>query len=282
MKTLIIEEPQGMAALESLCQNAAMEAFSLRAVANRAIDIIPNLSHAFGEVLASQKTDKYDLGPLSVNVAVLNKALASANYLEIGKLNVFVPQGFQGNLKDYLTTVDMALEFTNGIQARMLQFNQLISALITDKGTRQSTKDLSTATEHMEQSREAVRMQLSKFSKDGSRVDRALLQNTYRSLGEIGETVMLAGDIINKANLLSIAEVTKLTTDAAELLRTLGEQAVENKVEGMSNEAYKSLSSATLTMARDVELHGILMFNVYQVKKSVEHTSTELITALRY
>jgi hypothetical protein len=50
----------------------------------------------------------------------------------------------------------------------------------------------------------------------------------------------------------------------------------------MSNEAYKSLSSATLTMARDVELYSLLMFNVYQVKKSIEHTSEALIQALRY
>lgn len=282
MKTFTIEEPQGMLALESLCANAALEAFSLRAVANRAADIIPNLSHAFREVLESQKTDKYDLRPISVNLTVLEKALKSANYLEIGKLNVFVPQGFTGNFKEYLQTVSMALNFSNGIQSRMLKFNQLVSALITDKGTRQSTKDLSTATNFMEQEREGIRMELAKFVKDGSRSDRASLQATYRSLGEITETALLASDIINEANKLSIAEVTKLSTDASELLAALGEQAMENNVEGMTNEAYKSLSSATLTMARDLELHGILMFNVYQIKKSVEHTSDELIQALRY
>lgn len=282
MKTFTIEEPQGMLALESLCANAALEAFSLRAVANRAADIIPNLSHAFREVLESQKTDKYDLRPISINLTVLEKALKSANYLEIGKLNVFVPQGFTGNFKEYLQTVSMALNFSNGIQSRMLKFNQLVSALITDKGTRQSTKDLSTATNFMEQEREGIRTELAKFVKDGSRSDRAPLQATYRSLNEITETALLASDIINEANKLSIAEVTKLSTDASELLAALGEQAMENNVEGMTNEAYKSLSSATLTMARDLELHGILMFNVYQIKKSVEHTSDELIQALRY
>lgn len=282
MKTFKIEEPKGMEALEELCSTAALEAFSLRAVANRAADIIPNLSHAFREVLASQKTDKYDLRPLSVNLTVLDKALKSANYLEIGKLNVFVPQGFQGNFKEYMQVVDMALNFSNGIQQRMLQFNQLVSALMTDKGTRQSTKDLSTATSDMETEREGIRKELAKFVREGSRSDRALLQDTYRSLQEVRDSILIAADVVEHATKLSIAEVTQLTNDASELLRALGEQAMAGKVEGMSNEAYKSLSSATLTMARDIELHGLLMFIVYQIKKSVEHTSESLIKALRY
>lgn len=282
MKELTLVEPMGIVALEELCSTAALEAFSLRAVANRAADIIPNLAHAFHEVMASQKGDKYDLKPMAVNITVLEKTLNSANYLEVGKLNVFVPQGFTGNFKEYLVVLEQALNFTNSIQARMTQFNQLVSALITDKNTRQSTKDLSTATSSMEREREGVRIELAKFIKEGSRSDRALLQDTYRSLAEIKECVFAAVNILDRANQVALAEVVKMTEDAAELLKALGEQAVDGKVEGMTPEAYKSLSSATLTMARDVELHSLLMFTTYQVKKSIEHTSDALIKALRY
>lgn len=282
MKELQLKELTGLIALEALCSTAAVEAFSLRAVANRAADIIPNLSHAFSEVLSEHKGDKYDLRPLSLNMVVLEKALNGANYLEVGKLNVYVPQGFTGNFKDYLGVLSQALIFTNSIQERMLKFNQLVSALISDKNSRQSTKDLSTATSGMEQEREGVRTQLAKFVKEGSRSDRANLQDAYRSLSEIKECAFLTADILDAANHLALAEVEKMTQDAAELLKALGEQAVEGKVEGMSPEAYRSLSSATLTMARDVELHSLLMFAVYQVKKSVEHTGAVLIQALRY
>lgn len=282
MKELQLEEPFGMIALEALTSTAALEAFSLRAVANRAADIIPNLAHAFNEVLTSHKGDKYDLKPLSVNITVLDRALKSANYLEIGKLNVFVPQGFTGNLKAYLEVLQVALNFTNSIQTRMVQFNQLVSAMITDKNTRQSTKDLSTATSNMEREREGIRLELAKFQKEGSRSDRALLQDTFGSLNEIKDCVFLTSDILSRANQITMAEVEVMTCDAAELLKALGEQAMAGKVEGMSPEAYKSLSSATLTMARDVELHSLLMFAIYQAKKSIEHTADALITALRY
>jgi hypothetical protein len=282
MKNLHIEETKGMVALEALCSTAALEAFSLRAVANRAADIIPNLSHAFKEVMANHTGDKYDLRPLSVNKVVLDKALKGANYLEIGKMTVYVPQSFQGNLKEYLIVLQMALNFTNGIEQRMVKFNQLVSALMTDKNTRQTTRDLSTATMDMETEREGIRKQLAGFTREGSRSDRASLQATFRSLGEISECVMLAGSILNHANDVALADVMKITQDASELLKTLGEQAVDGKVEGMSNESYKSLSSATLTMARDVELYSLLMFSAYQVKKSMEHTSDMLIQALRY
>lgn len=282
MKDLKLAEPTGMEKLEALCSTVAVEAFSLRAVANRAADIIPNLSFAFKEIMSSHKGDKYDLRPLSVNMPVLEKTLKGANYLEIGKLNVFVPQGFNGNLKEYLGVLMQALNFANGIQTRMLRFNQLVSALMTDKNTRQSTKDLSTATADMEKEREGVREQLAAFMKEGSRSDRASLQNAYRSLNEVTDCVRMGADMLDTANHVALADVMKMTEDAAELLKVLGEQALAGKVEGMSNEAYQSLSSATLTMARDVELYSLLMFNVYQVKKSIEHTSQALIQALRY
>jgi hypothetical protein len=219
---------------------------------------------------------------LSVNITVLEKALNGANYLEIGKLNVFVPQGFTGNFKEYLSVLDQALNFTNGIQARMMQFNQLVSALITDKNTRQSTKDLSTASSSMEGEREGVRMELAKFMKEGSRSDRGSLQEVYRSLAEVKECVFAVAAILDRANQVALADVEKMADDSSELLMALGEQAIEGKVEGLTPEAYKSLSSATLTMARDVELHALLMFTVYQVKKSVEYTGDALIKALRY
>lgn len=282
MKALQLEEPTGMEALVALTSTAALEAFSLRAVANRAADIIPNLSHAFTEVLSSFKGDKYDLKPLSVNKVVLDRALDAANYLEINKLNVFVPQGFSGNFKEYLQVLSTALVFTNGIKARMLQFNQLVSALITDKNTRQSSKDLSTATSNMEREREGVRMQLEAFQKAGSRSDRAQLGQVYASLNEVKECVFLAADLLSHANDVALNEVELMTREAGELLRALGDQAIAGKIENLSPETYKSLSSATLTMARDVELHSLLMYAVYQVKKSVEHTSDVLITALRY
>jgi hypothetical protein len=282
MKSLHLEEPTGMAALEALTHTAALEAFSLRGVANRAADIIPNLAHAFREVMAVSKSDKYDLKPVTVNMTVLAKALKGANYLEINRLNVFVPQGFIGNFKVYLEILDQALNFSNGIRDRMIQFNQLVSALITDKNTRQSTRDLSTATSAMEQERDGLRNELAKFVKEGGRSDRAALGSVYGSLNEVSECVFKAADLLQKANEVSIADIQQMSDDAADLLKGLADQAMEGKVEGLTPEAYKGLSSATLTMARDVELHSLLMFSVYQVKKAVEHTSEELIQALRY
>lgn len=282
MKSLQIVEPNGILALEALNATAALEAFSLRAIANRAADIIPNLSHAFSEVLSSYKADKYDLRPLSVNLTVFDRALKDANYLEIGKLNMFVPQGFVGNLRQYLDVLSSALNFTNSIQSRMVEFNQLVSALITDKNTRQSTRDLSTATSAMEQQRQAVRLELTKFQKEGSRSDRALLQDVYSSIADIKDCMFIMADILSHANQVTLSEVEKMTLDASELLKALGEQAMEGKVEGMTPEAYKGLSSATLTMARDVEMYSLLMYAVYQAKKSIEHNADVLIKALRY
>lgn len=283
MKHLQIQEVKGMEALEALASVAALEAFSLRAVANRAADIIPSLAHALTEALAVHKGDKYDLKPLSINHIVLKKALASASYLQVTSLNVFIPQGFKGNFSDYTTTLLLAVKFTNGIEARMTKFNQLVSALISDKSTRLSTSDLSTATNSMESEREIVRKALGEFvSPNGSRHNRASLGDVYRSLTEITDVNSKIVDLLEKANELTLLQVKKLADDASELLTVLGEEAAKGTIGELSNESYRSLASATLTMARDVELHSVLMFSVYQAKKAAEDTAAELIQVLRY
>lgn len=282
MKHLTIDTLQGIPALEAYCATVAVEAFSLKAVANRAIDIIPNLSHALNEVLSTYKGEKYDLKPLSVNRLVLQRTLKTADFLSIGKFNVYVPQGFTGNMKEYLVVFNQAMLFSNGIIGRMTKFNQLVSALMTDQNSRRSTKDLSIATTDMETEREGVRRALAEFTKEGSRSDRTPLQSVYRSLGEVEECVSMGGDILFAVQKVSLDEVEKLTSDASELLKALGEQAVAGKIDDLSPESYRSLSSATLTMARDVELFSLLMDRTYQIKKALEHTSEALIKTLRY
>lgn len=282
MKNLLLTPVDPIEQLEAITATAALEAFDLRSIGNRIADIVPAMVHAFRQYVHTHKSDKLDLRPLDVNRTILMKALGSASYLDIGRFAVCVPQGFSGSMVDYLAVMARAIEFTNGVKERMTEYNQLISALLTNKDTRKSTADLSTATSGMEKQRDAMRLALKEFGRVNSRSDRQDLAKTYRNLSEITESVDTAEAIIARAAALNLQDINALITDALELLDELEHRATQGTIENLSPQMYKSLASSTLTMARDAEFHALMCYKACEIKDCTETTTRELIKALRY
>lgn len=282
MKTLSLEQENPMDRLSDIAGTAALEAFTLKSIGNRIADILPTLAHSYRQYAYTHKSDKLDLTPLDVNRVILQKALSKANYLDIAKFAVVVPQGHEGNMFDFLEVFKNCLEFTNKIAERMTSYNQLLSALISSENVRSSTKDLSIATDKIEAQRVALKNSLARFAKINSRSDRKPLGDTYRSLGELEKTVALASEIMNMSIELDLASINKLINDSVELLDELERRALEGTIENISSQMYKSLASSTLTMARDAEFHALMCYKAYEIKSSMELTCKELIKALRY
>lgn len=281
MKTLSLQTVDPIEQLASLSATVSLEAFSLRSIGNRLADIIPNMAHAFRQFAYTHKSDKLDLTPLNVNQSILTKALTAANYMDLQRFQVCVPQGFTGNMVEFLAVMANAIEFTNGIRERMTSYNQLLSALLSDKQTRLRTNDMSTATSDMERQREAIRVALAAFSKN-SRSDRAPLGETYRNLAEINQAAEATSKIITAAAALNLESINQLIKDAVELLDEFERRANEGTIDALSPQMYKSLASSTLTMARDAELHSLMCYKAWECKDSMETTCKELIKSLRY
>lgn len=282
MKTLQLPSVDPIEQLAALSSTASLEAFSLRSITNRIVDVIPAMTHAFKQYAYTHKSDKLDLKPLTVNRTILNKALGKANYLDIVKMSTVVPQGHQGSMVDYLAIMSRAVEFTNGIRERMTSYNQLLSAIISNKNARQGTQDVSTATSSMEREREAMRIELRAHAKQGSRSDRRPLGETYRNLAEINTSMDMGSDIIARAASLNLESISTLINDAVELLDELERKANDGTISEMSPQIYKGLASATLTMARDAEFHSLMCYKAWEIKDCLETSADELVKALRY
>lgn len=283
MKTLAIQdETNFFAALESIDQTAALESFSIGGLANRIADLIPNLTHAAQQAFTKYTSDKYDLKPLNFNTLILKKATDSATYMSVSPFQVYVPKGFQGNMKDYATALGLSVDFVNGIVERMTAFNTLVSAVISDKATRQSVRNLAVATNEQQKQRVEIVEAIRGFKNAQSRRDRAKLGEVYRSLGEINDTVALTDEILRSCSEVQMNDIERLIKDAGELLETLSTAAQDGSLSGLTPEVLQSVSSSTLTIARDVELYSIMMFAASEMKHAMQDTAKEFIKAVRY
>jgi hypothetical protein len=283
MKTLAIQdEINFFAALESIDQTAALESFSIGGLANRIADLIPNLTHAAQQAFTKYTSDKYDLKPLNFNTLILKKATDGATYMSVSPFQVYVPKGFQGNMKDYATALGLSVDFVNGIVERMTAFNTLVSAVISDKATRQSVRNLAVATNEQQKQRVEIVEAIRGFKNAQSRRDRAKLGEVYRSLGEINDTVALTDEILRSCSEVQMNDIERLIKDAGELLETLSTAAQDGSLSGLTPEVLQSVSSSTLTIARDVELYSIMMFAASELKQAMQDTAKEFVKAVRY
>lgn len=283
MKTLAIQEETNVfAALESIDQTVALEAFSVGGFANRIADLIPNLTHSAQQAFNKYTSDKYDLKPLNFNPLILKKATDSATYMSVAPFQVYVPKGFQGNLKDYAMALALSVDFVNGIVERMTAFNTLVSAVISDKATRQSVRNLAVATNEQQKQRVEIVEAIRGFKNAQSRRDRVKLSEAYRSLGEMNDVAGLTDEILRSCSNVEMAEIERLIKDAGELLDTLSTASQDGSLSGLTPEVLQSISSSTLTIARDVELYSIMMFSASEMKQAVQDTAKEFIKAVRY
>lgn len=283
MKTLNIQQDANfMAALESIDQTAALEAFSIGGLANRVADVIPNMVFAAKAAFAKHKTDKYDLRPLNFNTTILQRAVESASYVSVSSFQVYVPMGFKGNLKDYAMQMTVAVDYANGIIERLIAFNTLVSAVLSDKNTRQSVKNLAVATAEQSKLRDEATESLKGFKNANSRKDRERLGEVYRSMGEVYETALLTEEILRDCGSIQLGDIEKFVAEASELLDALSSAAANQQLTGITPEVLKSVASSTLTVARDVELFALLMNEVAQLKVAVQDSAKEMIQAFRY
>lgn len=283
MKTLAIQEETNIfAALESIDQTAALEAFSVGGLANRIADLIPSLTHAAQQAFTKYTSDKYDLKPLNFNTMILKKATDKATYMSVSPFQVYVPKGFQGNMKDYATALGLSTDFVNGIVERMTAFNTLVSAVISDKATRQSVRNLAIATNEQQKQRLEIAEALRGFKNAQSRRDRMKLGEVYRSLGEMNDVAAMTDEILRATSTVQMNDIERLIKDASELLEVLSTASQEGSLSGLTPEVLQSISSSTLTIARDVELYSIVMFAASELKNAVQDTAKEFIQAIRY
>lgn len=282
MKRLQIEQQDPIAALEELDSSIALEHLSLRTITNRVMDAIPNLVHQARQVLGRVQLPANKPLHYTYNQRVLEKAINEFDYMKVARLNVHVPKGFSGQLVDYLAVLASAATFTGDTIARLTVYNQFLSALISHPDTRASTKEYITALADRDTARQEITNSMAAFFTAKNTTDRLEMGVAFARAKDVLTAAAAVGEVVDMVGRDDAKQLHALVRDCAELLDALRDAGRRNQLSNMSPEVFKNLASATLSMARDVELVGAVHFAIGQVAESMMATSAMLIDIIRY
>lgn len=282
MKILQIPDQDPVVALEEIDNSIALESLSIRTIANRVMDAIPNMVHNARQVLGRVSLPRDRVLHYNYNEKILEKAMSELEYLKIVDLNVYVPKGFSGSLFDYTSLLAHAIKLSGDTIARLTVYNQFLSALISHPDTRSSTREFITSLAERDVARGNILNAMAAYFTSKNTTDRQSFGDSFASSSEVTLTAKGVQTLIDSISRDEPKQLHKLVSDTTELLDALREAGKANQLSNMSPEVFKNLASATLSMARDVELAGAVHFAVEQLAKSMMDNSKMLIEIIRY
>lgn len=267
--------------LESIEQRVAIESGVFNSIANSIADVIPSLVHAAKKHFAAKDIDKWDLRFLDVNYAVLEKALLAANYMDIREIACNCPPAVNATLGEYTSALTSCMEYANGVFGKLTDYSIYLSRILSNKDERRSVRDYSLVAKDNDKARAALALEHDKLLKSGSNRTIARFGEIASSNKDFIEVQVKMVTLLKACQVVKVSDVQALIKNVVELLAAL-EQASQNKeINDLSPEAFRTLTTLTSVMARDVEFYAITLYRAFQAKVAYEQSAQALIKSLR-
>lgn len=270
---LNIEAP--VMSLEQMAQVISMESGFIDNAIFRVSEFFPKLGNHLKDSIDSFATNNfgdYD-GPKVMAIQsqrdfkVISKRVYSHNFLDFQDVLVQVPEGFDGNLLDYLKLLNRihldifkeALEVTG-------DYNVVLSSFITNKEDKNSLRVHSQIYARADAKRQQVLKDLAGYFKDGSDLSRLPLRKVISRFADL-ETV--ADEAVNLTKDNHIKNLEKVKAGITETLIYLNKITSNPEITQVSGSSAKQLADSAMSVARLVEACSVY---AYKVRQAIEST----------
>jgi hypothetical protein len=269
---LNIETP--VMGLEQMAQVISLESNFIDNALFRINEFLPKLGNRLKDTVDSFATDSfgsYD-GPKITAVQtqrdfkVISKRVYSHNFLDFQDVLVQVPEGFEGNILDYLKLLNrIHLDIFKEALEVIGDYNVVLSSFITNKEDKNSLRVHSQIYERADAKREQVLKDLSGFFKDGSDLSRLPLRKVVSRFADL-ELVVEEAVTLTKDN--HIKNLEKVKSGITETLIYLDKITSNKEITQVSGSSAKQLAESAMSVARLVEACSVYAYKVRQAIES--------------
>jgi hypothetical protein len=269
---LNIETP--VMGLEQMAQVISLESNFIDNALFRINEFLPKLGNRLKDTVDSFATDSfgsYD-GPKITAVQtqrdfkVISKRVYSHNFLDFQDVLVQVPEGFEGNILDYLKLLNrIHLDIFKEALEVIGDYNVVLSSFITNKEDKNSLRVHSQIYERADAKREQVLKDLSGFFKDGSDLSRLPLRKVVSRFADL-ELVAEEAVTLTKDN--HIKNLEKVKSGITETLIYLDKITSNKEITQVSGSSAKQLAESAMSVARLVEACSVYAYKVRQAIES--------------
>jgi hypothetical protein len=267
---MFVTDTEDTASFESLGRRLALESITNNSVG--IIDVFSRLINKADNVISSFVAPLQDFTAPNKELVGLKdakylnslKKLRGVPYTSYQHTLVMVPEGFTGNLIDYLRF----LETSHGkiIQASQAVVNDYaleLSIFMTNVDARKAIKTHEAFYKKVREDRAKIEKNLKAFFSPKDVRSRVPLGNVITRFGDLEEVFALTEKL--QKSFLSKKELQALLNQvnhATELLRLLKEKLEAKELADVSGDMAKHISEGSYEVAKYIELTSLLTFNI--------------------
>lgn len=262
----------------------ALEASAISNVIETFKDTLPSLAERLFQQFTSLNTtdDKKDeVQDIKLKFGKLKVKLPHASYLNYSKTLISVPEGFKGNLLDYVKVLsDMSTEIFQEANKTLGEYNFVLSSFITNKENKISLKDHTDLFVRIQRRREKMTTEIGSFFQSGNNVPKAYLSTAIARFNDLEVLVQSVEKLNQQRKNQNINDISAAVKKSLDLLKIIIDDTENNGIAKVSGNAAMNISSGAYELGKYVEFIAIYRFRVEQVVSTVEKLMTTLDTII--
>jgi hypothetical protein len=265
---LNIEAP--VQSLEQMAQVITLESSFVDNAIFRINEFFPKLSNQLSDTVSSftgENFGGYDTPKITAFQAqrdfkVISKRVQSHNFLDFQDVLVQVPEGFEGNLIDYLRLLDrIHLDVFKETLEVIGDYNIVLSSFITNKEDKTSLRVHTQVYTRADAKRQQVLKDIAGFFKHDSDLSRLPLRKVIARFADMEQLTDAAVDLTKDNHIKNLEKVKSAVNETVTYLDKIMANKETSEVSGY---AAKQLAESAMSVARLVETCSIYAFKTRQ------------------
>ncbi len=240
-----------------------------------------DLAKSFSEIktqMRSKSFTKLEQGGKLEYSRSLPSSLRVKGYLGVKEIGVQTPPGFQGNIADYINTLNNVMSLMEDFHSKyFVTAEKYLASLLNDDRklfTQQSFTDTNLASD-INKAKET----LADYFKGSQAAHLQPFGNVYRSLGEWTDSLDSFQNLLTRMNTYSADTVTKEINNLSEKADRLILKMKKNENREVSKATAKDVANVIYTMATAYEFYGAFTQFVNELLISVVNLNHTIIRA---
>lgn len=254
-------------------EGLSLEAITVANVVEVFKGLLPDLTAKIHETLDTlsfyKESNSPEIKELLSNYKELDKKLKLINYVEKKDMLISVPEGFKGNLVDYVKEIESLSNKIYPVANKLLnEYRLILSAFLTNKDQKISLTDHTSFFNSIKRDREGFISTLSSYQTN-TNSSKARLGTSINRLSDLDILVNKIENINKVRNNNNIKDLVSTINEISSLLDTIIERVSVGDVVNISGASAKNLSEGAYEVAKYIEFVALFNFKVEQITTTI-------------
>lgn len=260
--------------LESQMARLALEANAISNVIDTFKNIVPSLTSKVAEIYNSLIKEQGDLTPEVFKARAAFKNLRAklpyAKFTNLEKTLVSVPEGFKGNLLDYVNVlIHLSPSVFQEANKILGEYNFTLSAFITNKETKTSLQDHTRLYKDVAEKRETMTAAFHPFFPKNSHLSKGYLGEVISRFADLDPLIAQTEKLNTAHKNQNIKDITSSVKKSVDMLNLIIADSQSNGISTVSGNAAMNISEGAYEIGKYVEFIAIYRYRVEQAVATV-------------